>query len=215
MAPSQKVPVATVDEALRTLAAWLPADRSAARPALVLVAGGSCSGKTHFARALRQHLDEGSSAPASCVLAQDDYFRDLADPAMPRDSAGRPALDSPDAFDAAALRSHIGRLTQGEPVSSPVYDVALNRRVPGRHKRIELAPVVIVEGLHAFNWVADDHTALRVYIDADEGTRLQRRLDRGCRAGVDDRVTRRMFDELPGIGKEDVEGVDAPGREDR
>lgn len=104
----------------------------------MLLAGPSGSGKSTLAA----HLGWP-------VLRLDDFYREGADPLLPRDEAGRVDWDDEDAWNTADALAAVLELASTGEVSAPVYSIGEDRRV-GCH-RIELgdAPLFFAEGLFA------------------------------------------------------------------
>jgi uridine kinase len=141
-------------------------------PLLVGIAGGSGSGKSSLAAALVTTLGPGQAAR----LAHDAYYRDRA--ALP--AAARAALDYdvPEAFDQALFLEHLGALRAGRPVRPPAYCFTTHRRT-GHAEIVSPRPIVIVEGiLLLWDPAARAALDLRIYLDAPERVRFERRLAR-------------------------------------
>lgn len=141
-------------------------------PFLIGIAGPSCSGKSEVARRLSRIL----RAP---VLALDHYYKDLQH--IPFDERARTNFDSPDSLDAALILDHVRALKNGRAIDEPAYDFARHIRA-GFSQRIEPAEFIILEGLFALYW--PEVRALldeRIYITADHGICLERRIYRDVR----------------------------------
>jgi uridine kinase len=147
-------------------------DRESTPPLLVGVAGGSGSGKSSLARALVTALGPARAA----LLAHDAYYRDTA--ALPPERRDGLNYDVPDAFDQALFLDHLTALRAGVPVRPPVYCFATHRRT-GHAAAVTPRPIVVVEGILLL-WEPAVRAALdlRIYLDAPERLRLERRLAR-------------------------------------
>ena len=178
--------------AVEEIAASLAAELDPRSFRLVLVAGGSCSGKSYFARQLAVALDaRGHSAN---VVSQDWYFRDLTDSRFPRDSRDRPIADVPQAFHLDQLVDTVLSASRGEPMDCPVYDMASNRRVAGQTRRMPPTALYIVEGLHVITELGALRTgSLRVHVTAPDGVRLARRQARDSQYGVSKETVARAW----------------------
>ncbi len=144
------------------------------KPLVVGVVGGSGSGKTTFAERLRSRLGADS-----VVISHDDYYKDMSH--MTDEEAAVYDFDCPDAFETDLLVEHLRTLAGGKAVDVPSYDYATHARIDG-FQRIEPVRVVIVEGIlvmcdPALRSLFD----ITVFVDADDDTRLQRRIERDCR----------------------------------
>lgn len=141
---------------------------AARRPFVVLLGGGTASGKSTVARHLATRL-------GADVIGHDRYYKDA-----PGESADplHTNFDHPDALETSLLLAHLRRILQGEPVELPIYDFAHHRRLP-QTERLVPAPLVVVEGILVLaspelRELAD----LCVYVDAPDDVRLARRLMR-------------------------------------
>jgi uridine kinase len=143
-----------------------------ARPLLVGVAGGSGSGKSSLARALVAALGPARAA----MLAHDAYYRDGAGRLDERPDTIN--YDVPEAFDQALFLEHLGALRAGLPVRPPAYCFVTHRRT-GYAAVVAPRPIVVVEGILLL-WEPAVRAALdlRIFLDAPERVRLERRLAR-------------------------------------
>jgi len=141
-------------------------------PFLVGIAGGSGSGKTALAEALRESLQPARVA----AFAQDAYYRDRG--ALPPGARARLDFDAPDAFDLDLFVEHLAALRRGRPVRPPRYCFVTHRRL-GHGEAVGPADIVLVEGLLLFvDPRARELLDLLIYLDAPEPLRLARRLAR-------------------------------------
>ena len=146
----------------------------ARRVTLVAIAGGSGSGKTWLADALRRRL-RGSAA----LLSIDDFYRDLSHLTPAR--RARVNFDSPAAIDWRAFESALQAIADGDAPELPLYDFSRHTRAE-KGRRWRPRRIVIVEGL--WPWVRGRLRrlfALRLYRTADADLRLARRLHRDVR----------------------------------
>jgi uridine kinase len=144
----------------------------AGRTVMVGVAGGSGSGKTTVVR----RIVEALGPEQTVVLHHDSYYRDRSR----LDPAARVGInyDHPDALETDLLAEHLEALLAGTSVDSPVYDFAEHVRLPDT-VRVEPRPVIIVDGFLILN---DPRLRrlmdVKVFVDTDADTRLERRLER-------------------------------------
>jgi len=148
----------------------LKLDPISERPRLLAIAGGSCSGKTTLAAALRDHI----GAELCRLVRQDDYYHDI------RSRGGSPLVnfDIPDALDFELLKENLLAFQRGESVALPRYDFTTHQRqIPT--EPLSPRPVIIIEGILLFDMPAlrsiFDHM---IYIKCSEDMRLARRLAR-------------------------------------
>jgi len=153
-----------------------PASRSGRAPRVVLVAiaGGSGSGKTWLAQALRRRLGRRAA-----LLSLDDFYRDLGHLTPAR--RARRNFDRPAAIDWAALAAVLDGIAAGGRPPVPRYDFTRHTR-HGQSRRWTPRPVVLVEGL--WPWVRPalrERFDLRIYRDTATPVRRERRLERDTR----------------------------------
>jgi uridine kinase len=142
------------------------------RPFLLGVAGGSGSGKTFFARALRQAL----GAESCEIIYQDNFYFDQS--SRFDGDGGSVNFDHPDAIDFSSLADCLGVLKRGSACEIPVYDFVTHKRAVER-VIVQPRPVLIVDGILIFHSVP-----LRalfdemIFFDTPEEIRFQRRMER-------------------------------------
>lgn len=144
-------------------------------PYLIGVAGGSGSGKTHFAQSLVAHL--GSDR---CNLIYQDNF--YVDQSSRFDfDGGSVNFDDPAAIDFPLLAACLKQLKAGQTTKIPMYDFATHQRQKSMLE-IPRRPLVIVDGILIF------HSELTrslfddlIFFETPEDLRFQRRLERDTR----------------------------------
>lgn len=139
---------------------------------LVLIGGGTCSGKTTIARAIGMRLNDLKTV----IISHDNYYRDLShlEPAM----RAKANFDHPDSIDTPYLLSDLQLMLSGAAVDIPDYDFKTHSRAEG-HTCVSFADVIILEGIFALYYpellaLSD----LKIYVDTDSDLRLARRLQR-------------------------------------
>jgi uridine kinase len=139
---------------------------------VVGIAGGTGSGKTTVAKTIAAAL------PASGVamVEFDAYYRDL--PHMPPEARAQLNFDHPDALEIELLVEHLAQLKAGHAVDVPIYDFKHHRRRP-ESRRVEPAPVVIVEGILVFvDPRVRERLDMKIFVDTDPDIRVFRRIRR-------------------------------------
>ncbi len=128
---------------------------------LVLICGGSGSGKSYFAQYFQN----------AAVLSTDDFYVGKSRMTAPYN------FDVPEAFDFDELESAVHDLLGGKSVEIPVYEPAISERVG--QKRLEPAKYVIVEGIFAFHSeYLREHAVLKIFLDVPASERIRRRIER-------------------------------------
>jgi uridine kinase len=142
------------------------------RSIVIAVAGGTGSGKTTVANEILQRV----GAEHIAYIPHDAYYRDLSHlPPRERDQVN---FDHPDSLESGLLIEHLKELRAGRAVEIPEYDFTTHTRTQ-RTRRVEPAPVVLVEGILVF--VEPELRQLfdvKLYVDTDADVRFIRRLQR-------------------------------------
>jgi uridine kinase len=142
------------------------------QPYLVGISGGSASGKTSFLKKLRASLPEG----ATCVVSQDNYY--LPKEKQLKDENGQINFDLPTSIHRDAFYADMMRLMKGESIQLQEYTFN-NAAHTSTLIHLDPAPIVIMEGLFIFHYEEiRNQLDLRVYIEAREDVKLNRRLKR-------------------------------------
>lgn len=135
------------------------------------IAGGSGSGKSTFARRLKERFPE-DIALVSC----DNYY--LARDDMPFEERKRQNYDSPEAFEFDLMIRQIADLKAGKDILCPVYDFSLHNR-SSQMLEIKSKPVILIDGILIFaESKLRDIMDMRVYVETDADERILRRARR-------------------------------------
>ena len=134
------------------------------KPFVILIAGGTASGKTTLARLL-------AARTGALHISHDRYYRDIPDPRGFN-------YDHPDALDTTRLVDDLSHLVAGEAAELPVYDFTVHARRP-EIELVEPRPLVLVEGILVL-WDARLRglANFSVYVHAADDIRLVRRIRR-------------------------------------
>lgn len=137
---------------------------------IILIGGGSCSGKSTIADSVAEALRSDVS-----VCSIDSYYKDLSD--ISEDDIKDYNFDVPSAIDIESLVDDITMLTDGLAVHVPLYDYQSHKRVG--YKIVGPCKILIVEGLFAlyFSWLRNK-AGLKIFVDCKESERFYRRLKR-------------------------------------
>jgi uridine kinase len=137
---------------------------------IIAISGGSGAGKTTIARAVARALG------GATVIAEDDYY--LCTTTIPGFDATTHNFDAPEAKDAALLRDHLALARSGRSFDKPLYDMVTHTRRADT-ERVEPGDTLILEGILALAFPdVRPLIDLAVYVEADEGVRLGRRMIR-------------------------------------
>jgi len=144
-------------------------------PKLLLIAGGSGSGKT----AVATQIQRLRGTDRCLTLSQDSFYQDLSH--LDLRLRNRLNFDHPDRIDWDELERTLARLRHGEPAAVPIYDFTQHAR-RGYRKVGPVSDLIVLEGtLLLVRREAAEQADLRVFLTAPEWTRLLRRLDRDRR----------------------------------
>ncbi|MGB0203383.1 MAG: uridine kinase [Acholeplasmataceae bacterium] len=141
-------------------------------PLLILVAGGSASGKSTVVSEIvhKAGLDD------VLIIKHDDYYKDQSNVAFEKRLDVN--YDHPDALDSDLLQDHLSQLLMGNSIEKPLYDfVSYTRK-----KETEVVSpkkVIIVEGILILSdSLIRKLSNLNVYVELDDDTRFIRRMMR-------------------------------------
>lgn len=141
------------------------------QPFLVGIAGGSGSGKSTFCRAVADRLTDDVQ-----VIQHDSYYVDHGH--LTIEESRRLNFDHPDSLESQLLLEHLVALQNGRSIEVPCYDFSTHSRTT-RTQVVQPAAVILVEGILLFADAAiADVLDLRIFVDAADAVRLQRRIDR-------------------------------------
>lgn len=141
-------------------------------PRLILIGGGSSSGKSYLTKKVIAEV----GGEKITHLTLDDYYKDQS--AMSAEERLKVNYDHPRAFDWKLMREQVAALKRGEAIKKPVYDFVERTR---SDKIEEIAPreLIVIEGIMA---LVDKELRqmgdLRVFISASAERRFLRRLIR-------------------------------------
>ena len=139
---------------------------------LVLLGGGSASGKTYVLKKVFEKMPQDKIVRISL----DDYYKDFS--TLPMEERVKINFDHPKAFDWKLMVDQLRRLKNGETIEKPIYDFTIH----GRKKETEIVEpkeLILVEGIMALvNKDLRELGDLKVYINASRERRLVRRIER-------------------------------------
>jgi uridine kinase len=141
-------------------------------PRLILVGGGSSSGKTYVTESIIKALGPDKVT----YLTLDDYYKDQSD--MTMEERMKVNYDHPKAFDWTLMRKQIADLKAGKAIEKPTYDFTILTRAK-KTERIVPKDLIIAEGIMALvDKDLRDLSDLKVFISASDERRFLRRIIR-------------------------------------
>ena len=169
---------------------------------IIGISGGSCSGKTTFAK--RAYEVFGSDK--SQILFQDNYYYDQSDQ-FKIDRCQSVNFDHPEAIDFELLSEHLRMLKKGQTIRIPLYDFKTHSRT-GETVEFEPRPLVFLDGILILTQpeireILDES----LYIECDENIRFQRRLARDTieRGRTAESVNQQFFSQVNPMHEKFVE----------
>ena len=142
---------------------------------IILIGGGSASGKTYVLNKVLEQIPEDKIAHISL----DDYYKDFSH--LPFEERCKINWDHPKSFDWKLMVGQINDLKNSKTIEKPIYDFTIHGR-SGKTEIVEPKDLIIIEGIMAL--VNKDLRALgdlKVYINASRERRLVRRIERDQR----------------------------------
>ncbi len=131
---------------------------------VIIIAGGTASGKTTIAKALAQKLQ-------AQVLTHDRYYKDI-------EIQEGHNFDEPEALDNQRIIQDIALLKSNKTDSVPVYHFPTHKRLP-EEELIKPTKFLIVEGILCLSVPGiADLSDLSVFVDTPDDIRLLRRVQR-------------------------------------
>jgi len=166
-------------------------------PDVLLIAGGTGSGKSTIARAIQ-------SRTHGLIMSLDDYFLDEKDLEMAIPEYNIRQWDTPDCYDWSLLKENLNRLLLGNLIKIPIRSRFLHKRV-GWHRNVvrQTGQLIIVDGLYALDdrilstIEASRANFFGVFLDVDPEIRWDRTHERDVSERHENPVTlRSRFDEV-------------------
>ena len=139
---------------------------------VILIGGGSASGKTYVLKKVLEKIPEDKVAHVSI----DDYYKDFS--ILPFEERAKINFDHPKAFDWPLMNRQLKELKEGKTIEKPIYDFKIHGR-SDKTEIVEPKEIIIIEGIMAL--VNKDLRALgdlKVFINASRERRLVRRIER-------------------------------------
>lgn len=140
---------------------------------LIIVAGGSASGKTTVVNKLVNNLDSNDVA----VICEDNYYNDQSHLTMEERKLTN--YDHPNSFDVDLLYSQLNDLLNGKSILEPVYDFKMHNRNNEEFITVNPKKIIILEGILAlYDKRIRDLSNIKIFVESDADIRFIRRLER-------------------------------------
>lgn len=140
-------------------------------PYIIGLSGGSGSGKSFLAHAIKTNLSREVS-----VLSYDSYYKDQS--SLSPEKRALVNFDDPSSLDQELFLKHLTAIRKGQTIQVPQYDFATHTR---KAMAIAFVPseIVIVEGIMTLQIPNfRDYYDFTIYVDAEPDVRLARRIMR-------------------------------------
>jgi uridine kinase len=129
---------------------------------LILIVGGSASGKTTLSNMICELLDSKVT-----LITLDSYYK-------PKGSA-KTNYDSPKSFDFKLLESDLKKMMNNEEINLPVYNYATFSRTS--YEKVKASEYIIVEGIHTlYSKNIKNMADFKIFVETPSDTRLARRI---------------------------------------
>ena len=168
---------------------------------IIGIYGGTGSGKTTIVNMIASHFSSNDIE----IISQDSYYKDNSD--ISYEDRCKLNFDHPDAIDFNLLHKHIKNLRKGKTVEQPIYDFKIHNRLK---KTIQIKPkkILILEGiLIMFHAEIRSIFDLKIFINANSKTRMERRIKRDIaeRGRSRDEVLKRYIETLKPMHEKFIE----------
>ena len=142
------------------------------RPILILIAGGSASGKTTVVKEIQNKI----GIEDAIFIKHDDYYR--SQDHMTPEQRKLTNYDHPSSLENDLLFEDLNKLLNGQAIDKPIYDfVTQTRKKETEH--IEPKSVIILEGILVLeDEKIRDLADIKVFVNCDDDLRFIRRLQR-------------------------------------
>ena len=141
------------------------------KPYVIVMAGGSASGKSSIVQYLKDQYPSDMT-----VLYFDDYYKELSHLSLEERAVVN--FDHPDAFDLDLLIQHLKDLKEGKSILKPVYDFTTHNRKE-QWETLQPRKIIVLDGILslAINEIVRLGD-LKIFVDTPSDIRFIRRLER-------------------------------------
>jgi uridine kinase len=142
------------------------------KPILIIIAGGSASGKSTVV----DKIIKGLKSVEVTVIRNDDYYKDQTH--LTPEQRVLTNYDHPQSLDNDLLLSHLESLLQGQSINKPIYDFVTHNRSK-ETEIINPTKVIILEGILVLQDPRIRNLGdIKVFVESDDDIRFIRRLKR-------------------------------------
>ena len=142
------------------------------KPLLIVVAGGTASGKTTVVQKIYERLNTNDVQ----VLKFDDYYKDLS--LLSIEERNKVNFDHPESLDNDLMYHDLDLLLNGNIIEKPLYDFKTHTRKK-ETETIKPTKVIILEGiLSLYDKRIRDLADIKIFVECDDDMRFIRRLKR-------------------------------------
>lgn len=143
------------------------------QPILILVAGGTASGKTTVVNEIVGHFKSDDIS----VIYMDNYYKRRDDLSL--EERKKINYDHPDSYDMDLLKADLRSLMEGRSIYTPVYDFSLHNRDCSKKILISPTKVLLLEGILAlYDKDIRSLADIQIYVESEADIRFIRRLRR-------------------------------------
>ncbi len=139
-------------------------------PLIILIAGGSASGKTS---AVADKIHKAFTEE-SIILSLDDYYKGLTFIKAKAEEGIYYNFDQPEVINLELFNEHLTALKNGQTIEKPIYNFKIGEA--DKTERIDPKKIIIVEGLFALNQVLLEVGDIKVFVEVGTHGRLVRRI---------------------------------------
>jgi uridine kinase len=140
------------------------------KPLIILVAGGSASGKTTVV----EEILEAAGLDDVLIIKHDDYYHNQDH--LPLEVRFLTNYDHPSSLDNELLYDHLKMLIDGKSVEKPIYDF-INHTRGSETEIIKPKPIIIIEGILILeNEMIRELSDMNLFVELDDDIRFIRRM---------------------------------------
>ena len=141
------------------------------KPYIIGIAGGSGSGKSTFAKRIKEAFENEVS-----LISCDNYY--LPHDELPLEERAHLNYDAPEALEFDLMVRHLEGLKNGQAALCPVYDFTKHTR-SDKVTKLQPRPIILIDGILIFHDPdLRNCMDLKIYVETDADERILRRAKR-------------------------------------